>query len=234
MLFNMKIHRFFLEEKIDDGKILTVTDEKLLHQWSKVFRFKKGAEVFLFDGTGSDFPAEFLVLTRQKAELKVSERIENNLLPKVELTLCPAVIKKDNFEWVVQKGTELGVSAFVPILSDRSEKKDLNLERLRLIAKEAVEQSGWPVIPKISQLVELERVLDDAGGSFIALHSSGSVFSRSIFTKPAYKLLIGPEGGWSDREITLFKVQNIPVVSMGGMTLRAETAAIVSAGLILI
>ena len=120
----MKIHRFFVEEKLLNKGKISITDPEVLHQWSKVFRFGVGDSVILFDGGGEDLLCEITLLTKKGAELSVRETHPSLVLPSLRLTIYLSLIKKDNFEWVLQKGTELGVASFVPILSERSEKKE--------------------------------------------------------------------------------------------------------------
>ncbi len=232
----MKIQRFFIGEKIDDKKKIAISDEALIHQWRNVFRMKAGNEVVLLDNSGYEHPARFLMLEKSKAEFEILKKIKNEVVPKREVVLYQSLIKKDKFEWVVQKCTELGVSEFVPIISERSEKKDLNMERLAVIAKEAAEQSGRGRLPKLQKLLKLQEVLDGIKNNAVVFDVSGIPFPE--FTKrltlDALRCFIGPEGGWTSSELELFKSKNIPIVSIGNMTLRAETAAIAAASILLL
>ncbi|NDE68149.1 RsmE family RNA methyltransferase, partial [bacterium] len=127
-------------------------------QWRKVFRFKAGDKVILFDGSGFDFLCEIQSYTANTqgrgekssescAEVKILEVMNNVVVPVRETSLFCAVLKKDTFEWVVEKATEMGVSRIVPVLAERSEKKNLNIERLQKIIIEASEQSGRGTLP---------------------------------------------------------------------------------------
>jgi 16S rRNA (uracil1498-N3)-methyltransferase len=153
----------------------------------------------------------------------------------------------------VENATELGVSHVLPILSERSEKKSLNMERLQKIAVEASEQSGRGNIPIIHPITKLEesfdyvkshiggdkRAIDRVAGSLqmLAFHTEGEFFSAEAnqpiraWRRPStmqIALFVGPEGGWSEREVELFHKENIPVKCLGKQVLRAETAAIAS------
>ncbi len=240
----MKIHRFYVEEEMGkkgEKEQISLTNPELLHQMSKVFRFKAGDTVILFDGTGGETVCEITLLTKKIAEFSVKERREGLVVPAQKVTMYLSLIKKDNFEWVLQKGTELGVTRFVPVISERSEKKDLNMERARKIVVEATEQSGWASVPEVNDPVLLADVLESKESiseNLIAFHLEGKRFEKSVLVGMAGKaslgILIGPEGGFSEKEIVLFKSKNIPIYSLGKQTLRAETAGVAIASLLLL
>src|SRR5689334_2553810 len=129
----MRLHRFYVSHTLTIGKELTVTEEGLLHQWGKVFRFKTGDKVILFDGSGIECEAEIVEITRKEARVLVVTQNKREILPKREVHLYFSLAKKDTAELVIQKCTELGVASFHPILSDRSEKKGFNMERAEKI-----------------------------------------------------------------------------------------------------
>jgi 16S rRNA (uracil1498-N3)-methyltransferase len=119
-------------------------------------------------------------------------------------------------------------------LAKRSEKKNLNLERLNLIAKEATEQSGRNFVPNISELKNLSEILENLKMSAVAFDGSGNKFSSSqIKSENELAIFVGPEGGFTEKEIELFKSKNIPIFSLGEFTLRAETASITICSLLL-
>ena len=122
----MRLHRFFIEQEIPDSEEVTIADKDLIHQWQKVFRLKTGDKVIIFDGSGFDYVSEFVSLDRNNSILKIVEKKLNQNIQKKEIHLFQSIIKKDKFEWVLEKGTELGVSFFHPIISERSEKKNIN------------------------------------------------------------------------------------------------------------
>ncbi len=133
---------------------------------------------------------------------------------------------------MVEKCTEIGAAAFHPIIVERSEKKDLNTERLRKIAIEAAEQSGKVTIPEIFEPTDLETAIKNFDGQIFALDFGGKDLPAKLETKVG--ILIGPEGGWTDKERELFGKNKIASVSLGSQILRAETAAIAISSLILL
>ncbi|PCI29097.1 hypothetical protein COB55_02805 [Candidatus Wolfebacteria bacterium] len=220
----MRLHNFFVRDKLEGTQSITITDSDLLHQWSKVFRLGKGDRVVLLDNSGFEFECVFTLLTKKEASLSIEEKRENTSIPGRQVHMYLAVLKKDNFELVLQKGTELGVTHFHPILTSRTEKQNINVERAEKIVREASEQSGRGTMPTIVPILTLGEVLD-TDNEYIALHMDGEKFDSQKFTEDV-SVLVGPEGGWSDEEIALFKEKNIPIYSLGNTTLRAETAAI--------
>lgn len=232
----MRLHNFFIEQKIA-GKEIIIKDKNVLDQWRKVLRLKVGNEVVLLDNSGFEFKCLIKSLEQKEATLSVLEKIEKSWNPNFDLELIPSVIKKDKFEWVLEKGTELGVSKFSPILSERSIKQNLNFERAEKILKESSEQSGRSKLPEIGNIKTLKIFLDnlDSSKKYIALDSSGKAFSKKeISEDEKVGVFIGPEGGFDEKELEMFKEENILIYSLGSQILRAETASIAFASILLI
>ncbi len=240
----MRLHRFFVGEKgakqIGEQKRLDIFDADLIHQWKKVFRLGTGDNVILFDGSGREYTCKIEMLSKESAQISVGE---SRTVPtaKKDVWLCMAIVKKDNFEWIVEKGTEIGVNHFVPVVAERSEKKDLNMERLIKIAREASEQSGRGTVPKIHPVMTLEDIFSNSNDSFfkfpahkIAFDPEGiAMISKDTSDTEPVAIFIGPEGGWSEKEIEFFKKQEVDLKTMGNQILRAETAAVATATLFL-
>ncbi|MFZ2303875.1 MAG: RsmE family RNA methyltransferase [Minisyncoccia bacterium] len=232
----MRLHRFFVEEKIPKAGEFSVANETLLNQWRNVLRMEGGSRVILFFGDGSESLCEFVSPTgkigKKSALLKVIET-KKGLVPEREVTLYLALIKKDNFELVLEKATELGVSHIVPVQAGRSEKKGVNYERAEKILREASEQSGRVTVPAIEEIISVEKLPSDV----VVFDPRGKISAREYFTKNTtapVSLLIGPEGGFTDAEMESFHLRNIPIVSTGPQILRAETAVIVALTLALV
>jgi len=236
------MHRFFIEQKLQGEKEVLVTDPKLIHQWLNVFRYKWKSKLVLFDNSGFEFVVEVVSLQNDKAELQIIEERESSVSTKKDVSLFYAVVKnKINFEWVLEKGTELGVSNFYPIFTDRSEEKKINLDRSQAIIKESAEQSGRAKLPLIHETENLVTALEKKDLFLIAFHAGEGAISWNTFKDnqglndaKRIGIFIGPEGGWSEREVDLFKQNSIPLVSLGEATLRAETAAVVASALLLV
>lgn len=230
----MRLHRFYINQQI--GKEVRIEDKELLHQWQKVFRLKASDRVIVFNGGDSEYEGYFKILARNEAVLAIDKERKVKNPVNTELHLFQSIIKKDNFELIVQKCTEMGVSAFHPIITARSEKKDLNLERLNKIAKEATEQSGRTALSKIFNPESLEKAIADFDGELFVLDFDGASLQETLKLNKNKKIgvLIGPEGGWSENERDLFEHKKIKNVSLGEQILRAETASIALSALILL
>lgn len=242
----MRLHRFYIDKPLPREVGSTFTYDDMTDQIKKVFRLRGGDKVIVFDGSGQDVESEITGFDGNKVGLKVISVVDSPSMPMHDVTIAMAMIKKSGFELVVEKATELGVSRIVPVLAERSEKKGLNEERLKKIVREASEQSGRGNIPAVDRITTLEDFITRVNVANAATDSTMIAFDPSGKTKflptdhqNAGKtgkcvVLIGPEGGWSDKEILMFAEKNIPVYSLGDQILRAETAAISVLSLLLI
>jgi len=224
----MRLHRFYIEEKIGDVEEITLADPELINQLAKVFRFHTGDQVILFDGSGAEYICEIINLNKKEVSFKILSH-ENKIIFNKSVSLYLSLIKKNNFELAAEKCTEIGVMEIYPIISERSEKKDLNIDRLNKIVKEASEQSGRVTLPKVYDIKPLELAVSQAkaeGKECVVFDPSGE--KHNLVSQKDIAIFVGPEGGWSDAEINLFKQNNFKILSLGQNILRAETAAIVA------
>lgn len=234
----MRLHRFFVEQRIggaSHGRIV-IKDEKLLHQWKHVLRLSAGDELILFDGFGENHRCELAMLDKKEAVCIVRESSKCASVPALQLFLFASLIKKERFEWLLEKATELSVAQIRPVIADRSEVKRFNLERAKEIVREAAEQSGRGSLPALYEPMELQNVFKEYQFfESIAFDPHGEPFKKEKW-KSASKVgaFIGPEGGWSARELELFREQKTAVYSLGTPTLRAETAAVAVTALLLL
>lgn len=239
----MRLHRFYTTEELAPGKQITINSAELVNQVRRVFRLRTGDSLILFNGTGFDYVVHI-------ANYNYSDKIDINnsiivdvdpatparsrFMPARKIYLYAAVVKKDTFEWIVEKATELGVTDIIPVMAERSEKKNLNDDRLRKISVEASEQSGRGDVPSIHPIIALDEALEHAKKEIskevkiVAFHTEGELFhTDGIQSKDApIAVFIGSEGGWTEREVSMFYAQNIPVRSLGSQVLRAETAVV--------
>jgi 16S rRNA (uracil1498-N3)-methyltransferase len=158
--------------------------------------------------------------------LSIIESAQNKVLPVRETYLFVSIVKKDNFEWIAEKATELGVSHIIPIISERTEKKDINIDRIKKIIIEASEQSGRGTIPILSEVIDLNTALTNYGHiKSIVWDPLATKFSTQDIGS-SIGAYIGPEGGWSSKELELFKQHSLMIRSLGPQVLRSETAVI--------
>ncbi len=224
----MKLHRFFIEGGFEkDG--ISLKDKGLAHQLKNVLRVSKETSVIFFDATGSEYEVVIKdvrngVITYEFSGLR---KKEEDSLPKVHL--FASVIKRENFEWIAQKATECGVSSITPIRAERTVKLAVKEERLKKIMKEAAEQSGRTRIPDLFPMRDFSDVLTDVfHGISVLCDESGDLYSPAIARGKDVRIYIGPEGGWTEKEIAYARENDVRVCTIGKFTLRAETAAIVA------
>ena len=223
----MKLQRFFIENELEVENEVKITDVEFVHQVFHVFRKRVGDEIVLLDNTGYEFLSEIMVLNKKEVDLKILNKTQVSNVLKNEVVLFASLIKKDKFEWVLEKCTELGVSKFMPVISERSEKKGLNLERAKKIIKEASEQSERGFVPEICEPVLLEDALESLGYEAIVLNLTGQKYNgEQLKSITKLGLFVGPEGGWGEKDLEIFEKNNISLVTLGSQVLRAETASV--------
>lgn len=207
---------------------------------NKVLRMKSGDFFHVFNQTEGEFLLQIESIDKKKLTAKRIQAIENKAEPQLEVSLYPSLPKKPAlFEWIVQKATEIGVSHIVPLITQRTQNRRLaKLERLQLIALEATEQCGRLKIPTLHPPVAFEEVLPKLSNPYLAYEFEREFYLQDygdkLYKKQELQLIIGPEGGFSEREISLAKKHKIPSFSLGPRILRMETAAIMALGLVLL
>ena len=197
----------------------------------RVLRVKVGQE-FDVAADGVLRSAKVIFASHDQVEFELGAEVESAALPQVTVYL--SIFKFDRMEWALEKLTELGVSHIVPMIAQRTEEHlakaaAKRVERWRKIAREASQQARRIVPPEIAEPVALKKAIAQEQGSRIVLseveeHQSLKAALREC--KPPLALAFGPEGGWSETELELFKAAGWKPASLGHTILRAETAAI--------
>jgi 16S rRNA (uracil1498-N3)-methyltransferase len=205
------------------------------HYLAKVMRVAEGDAVVLCDDLTGEWAARVIATGKRDLILEPAERLrERESVP--DIWLCPALLKKDRFDWVLEKATELGVRAIRPMVSHRCVADKLNLERARAIVTEAAEQCARTALPELVEPVKLAALLaswPDERALFFADEMGGEPAAETFaaHSGPA-ALLVGPEGGFDDKERAA--IRGLPAarpISLGPRILRGETAAIAAAAL---
>ena len=207
-----------------------------------VLRLQPGDEVYVFDGAGKEFRCAVREFVRDGAVLDVLEEVEPARPESpLNLTLGIALLKGEKFDLVVQKATELGASRIVPVATSRADVRIRNgdeakrkVTRWQRIALEAAKQCGRARLMEIEEPVVFKALIDrpaeegelrlmfaERNGTSLA-----EVAQNPLSVFPKVFALVGPEGGWTDDEIELAREAGWQIVTLGGRTLRAETAAI--------
>ena len=207
----------------------------------EVLRLKVGEQVFVFNGEGKEFRCTIEEARRDSALLKVVEEVgPSRLESPLTFRLAVALLKGEKFDLVVQKATELGVIKITPVITkladirlrDQSDATK-RIKRWQRIALEAAKQSGRTVVPEVDEPQPFSKLVSETLSASVRLMFSerdGVSLVRAVQPHQqaveSLTALVGPEGGWSDEELDLGRKHDWQVITLGGRTLRAETAAI--------
>ena len=196
---------------------------------ARVLRLKVGDQVELADGRGSQALATVVEVLPQSITLEVAQPQFVTQSNRRTVTLYAAIAKRENFEWIVQKATEIGVARIVPLQSARTVKLGIKMDRLRKIAQEAAEQCGRADVPEISEPMAFDVALADPQKPAQNFFFDTSASEHADFSGAStLGIWIGPEGGWTGEEVSAAEAAGCRIVSLGSLTLRAETAATVA------
>ncbi len=224
----MKIHRFIIADFDLQGK--KIENKTLVHQMTRVLKLRRGEAFILCDGMNHEVEAvidDFDDRSLSYSVTRSRDYIENT---DIRCVLVCSILKKENFELVVQKAVELGVTEIVPMITSRTVKIGLRMDRLHVIAREAAEQSGRGIVPVISEVIDIERLPEifvDFNNKYVC-HISDEADGNFKKQGSDAVVAVGPEGGFEDREVELLKDAGFKILSLSNFTLRAETAAIVA------
>ena len=225
------MHRFYLSADTFSGDYIDSSDKGLILQLSKVLRAKEGDQFWLFDGLGYEYLGQIVELSAKSVRFLLIDKKYSTHEPVSQVVLYQSLLKSDKLEWVMQKAAELGVKEIVPVISSRSIVRQITaskMERYQDILKEATEQCGGAIIPKLVLAIDFKEagklVAKEDGLKFIAWEQETD---RQLKIAGKVHIFVGPEGGFSEEEINLAKNNNIEAITLGSRILRAETAAIV-------
>ena len=205
------------------------------HYVANVMRMKRGSNINFFNKEG-EWLSEIIFLERDRVEVKFLNKIkESSKLSNIELAIC--LVKKNPMETILQKATELGVSRITPIISERTEVKELNYERAQKIVIESTEQSNQLNPPELSKVIKLkdflEKLDDRSIFLFADVNSQNDLQKNDLKEDTLKTILIGPEGDFSpsEREFILSKA-NTTSFSISKNILRSDTAVISAISLV--
>ena len=205
------------------------------HYIVNVMRLKRGSQINFFNEEG-EWLSEIIFLEKNRVEVKYLKKIkQEGPLSKLELAIC--LVKKNPMEIIIQKATELGVSRIIPIVSERTEVKELNFERAKKITIEAVEQSNQLVPPKISETLQLVDFLRNINETttllFADVNSKYNLKAQDLNDNKSLCILIGPEGDFSPSERELImKNSSVKPFTISQNILRSDTAVISAISLV--
>ena len=219
--------RLFISNDLQTKKSF-ILDDKALHYLSHVMRQKTGDEILCFNGKDGEWLCGIEKIEKKSLTLIPQKQIRKQTCDSF-CALCPALIKKDNMDIVLQKATELGVSDIYPLVTDYTVVRHFNLTHAESIVREASEQSERLTVPHIHSPIsikELFRLLPEKCACCYLSEREDNIVAPDITTN-SVAFLVGPEGGWSPTEKESFRKNDhfLPIHFPGGI-LRAETASI--------
>lgn len=238
--------RFFIpSDQLRDRTVILKGEDR--HHLLNVLRQGTGAQITVLNGKGEEYLVKVTAITPDAVIGEILEQAERRTEPKIKIRLIQSLPKGDKFEFIIQKNTELGVSAFQPVISERSAirldagqalKKE---ERWRKIIREAAEQSGRQIIPHLQPVLSWAKILNE--NKLPGLHiipwegeqerSLKQVLDDQKLLPETISVFIGPEGGFSQKEVEQAVQYGTLPVTLGPRILRTETAGLVVASAIL-
>lgn len=234
-------HRFFVSPaSLHQDQIRF--DEPQAHQLRDVLRMRGGERIIVLDNAGSEYVVELTKVTPRQVCGQIIQQRRATGEPRTYLILYQALLKADKFEWVLQKGTEIGISEFVPVVSARSIGASVGRTKyarwMRIIC-EAAEQAGRGKLPLLHTPQPFPSALQTAhtrGGLLLMPWEQEHTMDLHAILKTdltPLQLFIGPEGGFAEAEAELARAHGVVTITLGPRILRAETAGLVATSAIL-
>lgn len=233
------MQRYFLDEMPRDHKIKITGDD--FHHISRVMRMEPGSRIYIVSPDGRTSICTITEIKESEVAAEVTEWIERSVELPADIVISTGLVKGDKFDYIIQKGTELGAAGFVPFEASRSivkwdRKKGVKkTERWQKIAKEAAEQSHRNRIPFVSEPVSLAQMIEsgkDYDVLLFAYEETAKAGEMSAFYEAVSRLteekrlliVTGPEGGFSEKEAEQLTKGGFTACALGPRILRAETA----------
>ena len=235
----MRQTRVYVDAELEPGTRIALAGSAASHV-TRVLRLRTGETLTLFNGRGGEYAARIDASQRDSVTLAVAERAATERESPLALTLAQGVSRGERMDWVVQKATELGVTAFAPLLTERSvvrldaQQSGRKLNHWRAIAIAACEQCGRNRLPQIAAPVTLREFLSNPAGGGSTTRTARILLSpaadrRIADLRPAPEaiaVLIGPEGGLTQEEQEAALAAGFIAMRLGPRVLRTETAAV--------
>lgn len=234
----MRIPRIYTSQILQENTELEL-EERAAHYLLKVLRMDAGRELILFDGRGGEFPAVITDKTKSRVVVKTGIKQDINRESPLDTHLGIGISRGERMDWVLQKASELGVTAITPVFSERTEVKlsgerlDKRLQHWQNILISACEQCQRNTLPHLHSPCQLgEFLATNTAEQRFVLHHRADTRLGDIPRPSSVSLLIGPEGGLSEDEIALASQYNFSPLKLGERVLRTETAPIAALAVI--
>ena len=242
------MHKFFTPKELINGDVAKIIGDDVKHIY-KVLRISEGEKVTLNNCEGVEYLGKVTSVSKQEVLIEILEKLESNNESDVKIYLFQGLPKSQKMDLIVQKGTELGITEFIPTITHRVDVKlkgeFKKLDRLNRIALEAAKQSKRSIIPKVLEPIEFDEVLEKMNSLdlLIVPYENANNFGIKTLINELRKgntidniknigIFVGPEGGIEEYEIERLKDKGAHIVTLGKRILRTETAGFVETSLI--
>ena len=228
----MRTIRSFLDQPMAPGQRFALP-ELTTHHLVRVLRLDVGDTCVLFNGDGHDYHARLLTAQKRGAEVEIGERLEVRNESSLRITLVQGIARGEKMDLILQKATELGVAVIAPVITDRTEVKldgertDKKMNHWRGVLAAACEQCGRARLPEITEPQSLAKfAASDHSERRLVLDpdADNSLADLRLSAKTSVSLAIGPEGGFSERDLAMLRAGGYEKVRLGPRILRTETA----------
>jgi len=237
------MHRFFINNDLIKGKEISL-ENPTSHQIKNVLRMNEGDYFELFNNTGNSYKAKIIDSEGNLIKCFIEDQLKTSQ-DEIEINVFQSIIKISKLELIVDKLTEIGISSFTPIVTERTQKKDIDslsenkLKRLKKISIESSEQSGKVYIPNISSIKRLRNLdIGNPDNLDIVFYENNdnakklNYLKNKFFDKKSISVFIGPVGGFSIEEIEYFKCKESVIINLGNTIFKSDTASIISVALL--
>lgn len=229
--------RFFVDSSQISGEKIYITGDDVKHI-SRVLRLRTEDCITVCDKCKTDYDCKISEISPDRVVADIVKRYENRAESDLELVLYQGLPKSDKMDYIVQKCVEMGVSRVVPVITKRAVSRpsdaDKKISRWQKIAAEAAKQSGRGIVPDISDMLTFEQAIREATGvsdsiGIMPYECEMQTKLREVLLSCAAKrinILIGPEGGFDELEVSAARNSGIKTVTLGPRIMRTETAPI--------
>lgn len=225
----MEIRRFLTSSDKIKNDVAEISGDEFTYA-VKVLRQKTGFTVIVNTGDGYDRIGEISEITKDKLTVKIRETVKNEATPDKKITLYQGSCKQGKNDFIVQKAVELGISRIVFFKSDFVTEKEVNVERLRKIATEALKQCGRADSVEV-EFTDYFNAVDNCENA-VMFYEGECENTLSDIGNAVSALFVGSEGGFSEREVGYARERGLKTITLGKRILRAETASVVATSMI--
>ena len=226
----MRSHRFYTPIELNENSSVDLPSEAA-HHCAQVLRYRVGDQLVLFNGDGFDYLATVEQIEKKRCQVKLSNRIDPQNESPLNIHLFQGIARGDKMDLIIQKAVELGVREFTPLFTERCNVKldgkrlDKKLQHWNKTIISACEQSGRAIIPKLHQPIPLNKLKEIQNVSVYLEPAANKTF-RDLHIQQSLQLMIGPEGGFSEKDINHLNAIQCEGVVVGPRILRTETAGL--------